>query len=85
MGFLQPSESFAELPKTLLVNTLEIWIYATLLAVVGYAFYSYALGPLAGIPGPLSARLGIPGWYFMRAVKRDLGWQLKVNSCLTIA
>ena len=52
-----------------------------------YCAYHYFLSPLAGIPGPLSARLGFDTWLLSRAVKRDAGWKLrgqhdeKVGTC----
>jgi hypothetical protein len=56
------------------------FILAALLSLLSYCIYSCFFSPLAGIPGPLSARLGLPGWYFLRALKRDFGWQLKVGT-----
>ncbi|GAA5922908.1 hypothetical protein JCM3775_006181 [Rhodotorula graminis] len=45
-------------------------------AVVAYAAWSFFLHPLASVPGPLRARLGLGGWSTVRAAKRDFGWKL---------
>ncbi|KAK4054993.1 hypothetical protein OIO90_003334 [Microbotryomycetes sp. JL221] len=53
------------------------WAVASLLALVVYCAYQFWFSPLADIPGPLSCRLGLYGWQTMRAIKLDIGPQLK--------
>ena len=50
---------------------------ATLSFVFCYCTYNYFFHPLAGIPGPLSAKLGVDSWIMMRACKRDAAWRLR--------
>jgi hypothetical protein len=47
------------------------------LAFVTYCIYQYFFSPLAGIPGPFIARLGIISWPFVRGLKCDTAWALK--------
>ncbi|GJN90092.1 hypothetical protein Rhopal_003091-T1 [Rhodotorula paludigena] len=47
-----------------------------LAALLSYVAYSFWLHPLAGLPGPLSAKLGVGAWTTRRAAKRDIGWKL---------
>ena len=46
-------------------------------SILCYCLYNYCMSPLAGLPGPLSAKLGFDSWILTRAVKRDALWQLK--------
>ncbi|GAA5837017.1 hypothetical protein JCM11251_004475 [Rhodosporidiobolus azoricus] len=48
-----------------------------LVAFLSYLVYSVAFHPLAGLPGPLRAQLGIGGWTTVRAAKRDMGPKLE--------
>lgn len=45
-------------------------------AFIAYISYSLFFHPLAGLPGPLLARLGL-GWMSIRALKHDMGWTLQ--------
>ncbi|GAA6029328.1 hypothetical protein JCM8097_003622 [Rhodosporidiobolus ruineniae] len=45
-------------------------------ALIAYVSYSFFLHPLATLPGPWSARLGIGAWMTRRAASRDFGWKL---------
>ena len=42
-----------------------------------YCIYNYFFSPLAGYPGPLSAKLGFDFWLLSRAVKKDTIWRLR--------
>ncbi|BGP36564.1 hypothetical protein JCM10449v2_000465 [Rhodotorula kratochvilovae] len=56
---------------------LPLTLAATLLvSLATYALYNLLLHPLAGVPGPLSARLGLGSWMSARALQHDMGWQL---------
>ncbi|GAA5879225.1 hypothetical protein JCM8547_003937 [Rhodosporidiobolus lusitaniae] len=46
------------------------------LVLVCYVAYSFFFHPLAGLPGPLRAKIGLGGWLTARAFKRDVGWEL---------
>lgn len=41
-----------------------------------YTLYHFFLHPLAGLPGPLSAKLGLPLFPFLHAYRRDYVWAL---------
>ena len=43
-------------------------------AFVSYCLYQYFLSPLAGIPGPFTARIGLDTWIMARSAKRDAAW-----------
>lgn len=51
-------------------------IAALLASLLTYCAYSYFFHPLAGLPGPLRAKIGLGGWQTVRAAKRDFGWEL---------
>ncbi|GAA6053327.1 hypothetical protein JCM3770_004114 [Rhodotorula araucariae] len=56
---------------------LPLAVIATVLASLAtYALYNLLLHPLAGVPGPLSARLGLGSWMSARALQHDMGWKL---------
>lgn len=51
--------------------------FGSLLAgFLAYISYSLFFHPLAGVPGPLLARMGL-GWLTVRALKHDMGWKLQ--------
>ncbi|GAA5894423.1 hypothetical protein JCM6882_004815 [Rhodosporidiobolus microsporus] len=50
---------------------------SALAGLFAYVSYSFFFHPLAGLPGPLRAQLGIGGWATVRAAKRDFGPQLE--------
>jgi hypothetical protein len=52
-------------------NPLLISVAAPLLALVTYVAYNALFHPLAGIPGPLQAKLGLGSWMTTRALKWD--------------
>ncbi|BGP28797.1 hypothetical protein JCM10296v2_000533 [Rhodotorula toruloides] len=53
--------------------TLALTILASL---ASWAVYNAFFSPLADIPGPLSARLGLGSWMSSRALFYDMGWKL---------
>ena len=42
-----------------------------------FFIYQYFLSPLAGLPGPLQARLGLDTWLMTRSVTFDVGPKLR--------
>jgi len=63
--------AFAHLPWS-----LQLIIPPTVI-LVPYFLYNLFLHPLSRVPGPLSARLGIPIWRFLHAYRRDYCWAEK--------
>lgn len=53
--------------------TLALTVLASL---ASWAVYNAFFSPLADVPGPLSARLGLGSWMSNRALSYDMGWKL---------
>ncbi|BGO92808.1 hypothetical protein NBRC10512_007927 [Rhodotorula toruloides] len=47
-----------------------------LASLASWAVYNAFFSPLADVPGPLSARLGLGSWMSNRALSYDMGWKL---------
>ncbi|ORY55957.1 cytochrome P450 oxidoreductase [Leucosporidium creatinivorum] len=58
------------------VDTLLALAGSLFAAFLAYISYSLFFHPLAGLPGPLIARMGL-GWMTIRALKHDMGWTLQ--------
>lgn len=58
-----------------LTSSGDIMCTVLLAGVLAYSIYHYAFHPLAGIPGPLSARLGIPWFRFHSTFTRSYSWR----------
>lgn len=63
----------AELASEHLPLTLALTV---LVSLASWAVYNAFFSPLADVPGPLSARLGLGSWMSTRALKYDMGWRL---------
>jgi hypothetical protein len=69
----------AQLPSLEMMSYRDLLLAfagSLLSAFVTYVSYSLFFHPLAGLPGPLLARMGL-GWMSIRALKHDMGWTLQ--------
>lgn len=69
---------FASIPM-IAVNQSQLLslLWPTLLCVSVYIIYNFIFHPLAHVPGPLSAHLGIPWFRTYATVTRTYAWRLQ--------
>ncbi|KAM0791725.1 hypothetical protein ACM66B_003994 [Microbotryomycetes sp. NB124-2] len=77
MSFIQSLLSEHVLRVSLSKSLLADAIVSASLALGVYCAYQFWFSPLSHIPGPLSCRLGLPGWQTIRAFKLDFGPRVK--------
>ncbi|KAF9508801.1 hypothetical protein BS47DRAFT_207417 [Hydnum rufescens UP504] len=65
------SKLFAAIPNT---SQILLGIFTLL---VSYFVYNLFFHPLSPVPGPISARLGLPFWQIYHTYERDYAWALR--------
>lgn len=67
---MDPVQLLSTHPSLVVVSSLAV-------AFASYVAYNLFFHPLAGVPGPLSARTGVGAWLTRRALLHDMGWKLE--------
>lgn len=61
----------------LLSSASHTLLVASCVLIPLYLVYNYFLHPLSALPGPLSARLGIPTFRFLAACQNEYAWRIR--------